>query len=273
LGEVFNEMMSENFSGTERVGNVMAFWANTKDEFPQVEAFPSGANTQLLDTLQNLTTKNITIATKVPAILANIHEGVSLGGDGNTIESAVKLMQQRAAKWQAILEANYTRIFDNWYEAIQEDIEIVDHNPFPSSQTVDPQVWEFLNPETKKKWIQDNTNIEIVEPVNQPLAPQPTNLLYNSYPEGASKNAKKAIDWNELNKSCGSKMGWEIAQSIAEKKPISYKTVKRIKNYLSKNEIEMNKPFNESCNAVLFYAWGGKDMLKWALDKINEVEG
>jgi hypothetical protein len=271
-GEVFNTMMSENFSGTERVGNIMALWAMNKEEFPQLEAFPSGANAQVLDLLQNLTTKNITIATKVPAILANIHEGVSLGGDGNTISAAVKLMQQRAAKWQAILEQQYQKIFDHWYQPIMDDIEITDYNPFPEEQVIDPLVWAELNPATKKKYIQDNTNIEIVEDVVQ--APQtPVNLLYSHYPDKAKANSNKALKWNiQAPGQCGSKMGWELALSISEGRPLSYKTIKRLNRFLRNNEIHMNKPFNESCDTVLFYAWGGKDMLQWTQAKIKEVE-
>lgn len=272
IGEAFDDMMSSKFSGTERVGNVMAMWASNKEEFPQIEAFPTGANAQVLDTIQNLTTKNITIATKVPAILANIHEGVSLGSDGTTIKAAVKLMQQRAAKWQAILESQYTRIFDKWYKPIEIEIEIVDHNPFPEAESIDPLVWAELTPETKKKWIQENTNIEIVEPVQAPQV-NPTNVLYNSYPEKARSNARKALKWNEQNPGqCSTKMGWDLAQMISEGKAISYKTIKRVKNYLIKNEIHMNKPFNESCDTVSFYAWGGKDMLEWAKTKVKEVE-
>ena len=272
VGQVFDEMMSENFSGSERVGNVMALWASNKEEFPQIEAFPSSANSQILDTLQNLTTKNITIATKVPAILANIHEGVSLGGDGNTIQAAVKLMQQRASKWQSILEGHYDKIFSHWVTPTNEKVEIVDHQLFTVEKTVDPRIWAELNPETKKKWIQDNTNIEIIEP-KPTVSLNPTNVLYSSYPDKAKRNAVTALRWAEESPGqCGTKMGWETARIISEGKPLSYKMIKRIKNYLEKNEEHMNKPFNESCDTVLFHAWGGRDMLEWAKVKIKEVE-
>lgn len=276
LGEAFDEMMSDNFRGVSRIGNIMAMWAPNKDAFPQLEAFPSNVNAQILDTIQNLTTKNITISTKVPSILANINEGVSLGGDGNTIRTSVKLMQTRAAKWQALLEAKYKDIFKHWVNPINTDIEIVDHNPFPESDTIDPQVWDSLNEATKKKWIQEHTSIEYVEDV-QPTPTKPvqqvTNVLYNSYPDKAKANARKALKWNENNKGqCGSKMGWDMADHIANGKALPYKTIKRVKNYLVKNVDHMNKPFNESCNTVLFHAWGGKDMMDWAVQKVKEVE-
>jgi hypothetical protein len=273
IGEAFDEMMAEKFSGTEKANNTMVFWANNKEEFPQIEAFPSAANVQIFDTLQVLTTKNITIATKVPAILANIHEGVSLGGDGNTIQAAVKLMQQRAQKWQAVLEQQYTKIFDNWYKPIQTEIEIVDYDPFPIESTVDPVIWAELNPETKNKWIQENTSIEIVETVQPQVQVNPTNVLYNSYPDKAKANAKKALKWNEQSPGqCGTKMGWSLAQSIADGQALSYKTIKRLARYLKNNEKHMNKPFNESCDTVLFHAWGGKEMMEWSSAKIKEVE-
>jgi hypothetical protein len=271
IGEVFDEMMGEKFAGTERVGNIMAFWAQNKEEFPVVEPFPTSVNSQILDTLQNLTTKNITIATKVPAILANIHEGVSLGGDGNTIMAAVKLMQQRAAKWQAILEQTYKKIFKEWYYPVDTDFEIVDHTPFVADESIEDKIWEVLNTETKLNWIKKNTNIEIIESPT-PTPQGPVNLLYTQYPQKARKNASDAIKWNEQKPGCGTKMGWDVAKTIAEGKPLSYKQVKRVRNFLVRNEIYKNTPFMDSCDAVLFAAWGGKDMLDWAEMKIKEVE-
>ena len=274
LGEALSETLSEQFSGTQRAGSIMTMWASAKEEWPVLESFPPSATfPQIIESLDK-STKEITIATGVPAILANIHEGVSLGGDGNTISASVKLMQTRSAKWQAVLENQYKRIMKHWVNPIAEDIEIVDHNPFPQEDTIDPLIWAELNPETKKKYIQENTNIEWVEPVAAaPAQVNPTNVLYNSYPHKAKDNAFKAIRWNEDNQNqCGTKMGWDLANTIYEGRPLSYKTIKRIKNYLVKNEIHMNKPFNESCSTVLFYAWGGKEMLAWALSKVKEVE-
>lgn len=275
----FDEFMATNFAGTERVGNVMVFWGND-DELPEIVPFPSNANGDLFNTLSSTTTKQVTIATKVPAILANISEGVSLGGDGNTIRASVKLMQQRTKKWKNALERIYKKLFSNsaFEGTLTGDYSIMDYNPYPEAEQIDKQIWDSLNQATKENWIAKNTKIEIINPAQAPVQPSITpankyqNISFDSYPEGAIKNAKRAIDWqNNSQTKCGGKAGREMAQNIADRKPINYKTVKRIHNFLKKNVEHMNKPFGESCQAVLFHAWGGKDMMTWCESKVQEI--
>ena len=45
---------------------------------------------------------------------------------------------------------------------------------------------------------------------------------YNDYPDSASNNAKRAIEWKEKNGSdCGTRIGWTRASQLAGKKNIS----------------------------------------------------
>lgn len=281
----FDEYISENFSGTDRVGNILVFWGN-EDELPEIIPFPTNANGDLFNTLQSTTIKQITIATNVPAILANISEGVSLGGDGNTIRAAVKLMQQRSKKWKNKLESIYKKLLNGFVysEVPTLDFTILDYNPYPETETIDKQIWDSLNQATKENWISKNTKIEIINtptPTTQAppaAAPATTNALkvmnvsFDSYPEGAVASAKRAIKWmNDTGVKCGGKPGKDISMAISERKPITYKTVKRINNFLKKNSIHMNKPFSEGCEPVLFHSWGGKDMMMWCESKVNEI--
>lgn len=166
-GKAFDTEMSKNFQGVDRVAKIMAFWANNKDEFPTLEAFPTSGNPDMFRVQDEHATKKITIATKVPAILANIHEGVSLGGDGNTIRAGVKLMQQRVKRPQSMLIDYYNEIFKYFVfpDGVQkpENISIVPYHPFPELETVDPQAWAVLTTEEKRKWVKDHTEIEIIE--------------------------------------------------------------------------------------------------------------
>ena len=261
-------------------------WANNKEEFPSLEAFPTSGNPDMFRIQDEHATKKITIATKVPAILANISEGVSLGGDGNTIRASVKLMQQRVKRPQSVLIDYYTELLSRFVfpqgTAKPEEITIVPYHPFPELETVDPQAWAVLSREEQRKWVKDHTEIEIIDEVptqGQPIQPAvPENkivaLHFNSYPSKAKQNVKRALDWQEkAGKKCSTKFGMQLSQAIIDGVPLGPKEIKRLSNNLSKNFLLKDLPYSESCEAVQFDAWGGLDMMIWANDKVKELKG
>lgn len=283
--EEFDYYMGDAFMGTERVANMMVQWVDNTDEKPEILTFPSLVNENVINSMQQGVIKNITIATKVPAVLANIHEGVSLGGDGNMIRAAVKLMQQRAMPMQRVLVEHYKLILQNWSTPVDSDIEIVPYSPFPEIETIDPQVWQELSKEERRDWIKNHTEIELIEaskPVTEtPPAPEQTppipaaiykNSLHTDYPEKAMSNAKRALEWSDkMGTKCSGSYGMELAAKISAGHPISFKDLKRIYNYLRRNESYLDSPFDKGCSGVLTNLWGGKEMLKWAESRINEV--
>jgi hypothetical protein len=286
-GKAFDTEMTQNFSGVKRVAKIIAMWANGKDEFPTLEAFPTSGNPDMFRIQDEHATKKITIATKVPAILANISEGVSLGGDGNTIRAGVKLMQQRVKRPQSILLDYYAEIFKYFVfpEGFQkpENITIVPYHPFPELETVDPQAWSVLTEQEKRKWVKDHTEIEIIEevpPADPAPAPTPVvenrivSLHFNSYPTKAKQNVKRALDWQEkMGKKCSTAFGLKLSQAIMDGVPLGPKEIRRLSNNLSKNMLFKDYPYSESCESVLFDAWGGVDMMIWANEKVKELKG
>lgn len=280
-GEAFDTMMTQNFAGAKNRHRIMALWGNSKDEFPQLEAFPTAGNPDLFRVQDEHATKKITIATKVPAILANIAEGVSLGGDGNTIRASVKLMQQRVIRMQAILIDFYQEILKNLVNPVTEQLKITPYHPFPELERVDPQAWEVMTLEERRKYVKDHTEIELIElaPVQQqPAQPEVQNKLvalhFDSYPESAKKNAKRALEWQEkMNAKCVKTFASKISQSIIDGVPLGPADIRRLANFLSKNVLEKDKEWKESCVALQFYAWGGSEMMIWANDKVKELKG
>lgn len=284
VAEEFSDEMSENFSGSERVGRVMTFWATNKDEFPSIEPFPANNQEGYMQALINNCREMITTACKVPGILANINQGATLGGDGNAIRAAVKLMQQRVVKKHHALERIYKNLLSRWYEPVQyEDLSIIHYNPFPELQNVDPQVWEAMTIEERRKWIQDNTEIELSETLppseleeQQPDAAQARilNVAYKNYPEKAKQNVMRALKWNEQSQNkCLKKAGMTLSDKIVKGEYLSMKEISRIGRYLSKNEQFKNTPLAESCEAVQYAAWGGSEMLAWCNEKMTEANG
>lgn len=271
----------QKFSGWTKAGNVMAQWGLNKEEWPDLVAMPATSNAELFKTIQDITTEQIARATKVPSILANIQSGATLGGDGNAIRASVKLMQQRTVKTHGMLERVYKDLLSRMDQPYMGEVKILHYNPFPEMEKIDSLIWAAIPLEDQRAWIVKNTEFTITaQPTATatPTQPQPVNkfmgVSYTSYPDGAKTTAKKALDFKtKMHSNCGSKKGWEICQDIIDGKPIAYPMVRRIKNYLIKNEQFSNNTFSDSCESLLFSCWGGKDMLKWTqliISTINE---
>ena len=173
VGEEFSEQMQATFSGSQKMGTALILWALNQDTSVKIQPFDSNANADLFIALQDLTTKNITIATRVPSILANISEGVSLGSAGSEIQKAVELMQSRTAEFRMVLENFYNNILlPNLAKgATSEKISIINFNPVSEPVEIDDKVWEFLNDQEKAEWIRKNfpgiTLIRTAVPVQQ----------------------------------------------------------------------------------------------------------
>lgn len=289
VGTRMDEEM-QKFTGSQNAGNIMVQWAGSKDALPDILPFPAQQNQAFFKELTETSVEYICIATKVPTILANVStKSHSMGAEGNMIRAAIKLMQHRTKKPQRFLERIYKEIFSNWYEHIQSDIAITSYNPFPEVDKVDQFQWAALLPEEQRAWLKVNTDfpVDLTKSIPKPVpavkppnavpqaefSTQFSNLMLNTYPEGAKKSALEALKWKEKSTiSCGTPKGWKRATKIANGEALDYKEVKNIYNWLSKNKGSFNKVMNDSCDAVLFRAWGGNDMLKWSENWINEIK-
>lgn len=267
IAQEFDDVVAENFMGAKRVGNMFVQWVGVGEEAPTAVALPANNNGDLFITLDNQSTKKITVAWKVPAILANISEGVSLGGDGNAVRVAVKLMQQRVIKKQRVLEDNYSRVLKLMNKPYANDVDITPYNPYPELEKIDPQIWEALSAEEKRDWIEKNTDIELIdlaeaEPVEAPATQaRITNAIPVSFPESVKKKVKKALEYQDkMGLKCSGSGGRKVSEAIMSNQSMPLRQLKRIHNYLKKNETLSGKPYNEGCDAVEFEAWGGIEM-------------
>ena len=278
VGEEFDNVMSSNFMGAKRVGNVMVQWVNIGEEIPQVIPLPTNANGDLFVTLDNQATKKITVAWKVPGILANIQEGTSLGGDANQVRVAVKLMQQRVIKKQRILTDSYQMVLRNFVDPYKEEITIVQYNPYPELEVLDDKIWNELTPDERREWIQDNTEIDLLQDdgtMDQPALPATNfkNAIPVGFPEKVISNVKRALDYmDKMQLKCGGKGGREASEMIANNTSMGIRQLKRIHSYLKKREKYANSPYNEGCEVILYHSWGGKDMFDFLDSKLKELD-
>lgn len=275
-GEAFDKEMTKNFAGAKNRHRLLAMWGSTPAEWPALEPFPNSGNPDLFRVQDEHAIKKITIATKVPGVLANIQDTNNFSGE--QIRPAVRLMQQRARRPQSILIGIYQELLKNMVNPYTEPIVVVDYNPYPEENTVDDKVWNELTAEERRKWISDHTEIELTEEV-EPIEPQPAenrilNLHFDSYPEKAKANVKRALEWQQkMDTKCTGKAGEVISMAIMDGKPLGPKDIRRLSRFLSKNAVHSDKPWAESCEAVAYYAWGGGDMMTWANEKVKELHG
>lgn len=155
VGEEFADNMRDNFSGSKKMGGVMVQWGLNSASLPEIEAFPSTANADLFLALQDITTKNITIARRVPPILANISEGVSLGSGGSEMQKAVELMQSRCTAFQNQLMNFYNKVLLPGMGR-KGTVQIQHFTPITTPIEIDDKFWEVLTQEEKRDFIRQN---------------------------------------------------------------------------------------------------------------------
>ena len=97
---------------------------------------------------------------------------------------------------------------------------------------------------------------------------------YNDYPQGATNNARRMLEWREKYGrdvvKGGTRVGWERANQLASRESLSLDTVKRINSFLARHEENAkiseeykNEPWKDN-GYVAYNLWGGKSMISWA---------
>jgi YHS domain-containing protein len=279
VAQEFDMVVDKNFMGRGAQNNMMVQWLSIGEEKPETISFPSSASSEMFLTIDNQATKKITVAWNVPGILANIHEGVSLGGDANQIRVAVKLMQQRVIKKQRLLTDAYSKILSKFAKPYVQDITIVPYNPYPELEVVDDKIWNALTAEERRQWIQDNTEIDLAESVVQdPAQPAPQqnkflNAVPVGFPESVKNGIKKTLDYvDTMAAPCTGKSGRMLSEAIINNQSLPLKQLKRIHSYLKKNEKYANAPYNEGCGSIEYHAWGGKEMFDFLEGKLKDID-
>jgi len=95
---------------------------------------------------------------------------------------------------------------------------------------------------------------------------------YTDYPSGVKNNAKRGLELNEkVNNKCATQVGKIRAQQLAQGKPISEETIKRMYSYLSRAEEYYDENDKEACGTISYLLWGGKAGKRWAESKLKEL--
>lgn len=98
---------------------------------------------------------------------------------------------------------------------------------------------------------------------------------YTDYPESVVNNAKAVLDWVDKNGwgSCGTDVGKQRANQLANREPISTETIQRMYSYLSRHKVDLesSKSYEDGCGKLMYDSWGGEEALIWSENKLNEI--
>ena len=98
---------------------------------------------------------------------------------------------------------------------------------------------------------------------------------YTDYPDDVKSNAKNVLDFTEENGwgSCGTPVGKQRANQLANGEPISLDTIKRMYNYLNRHsgDLDTSTSYSDGCGKLMYDAWGGKSALSWSRNKLKEL--
>jgi len=204
VGEEFNEMMSESFSGARKAGTAMVLWSQNQDTSAKIQAFPTNTNSDLLQGTFNDIIRGITIATSTPAILANLpQQASSLGSDGESFKKAVELMQSRTAYFRSQLEMYYNNILlPNLETPVTNKVKIINYTPATIEIDLNDKVWEWMNDAEKQDYVKNNfSNIKLFRATPAPIEPANVPNLVTDAPIVSTGNeALKNLRISDINK-------------------------------------------------------------------------
>jgi hypothetical protein len=96
---------------------------------------------------------------------------------------------------------------------------------------------------------------------------------YSDYPDSASNNAKRALEWVDKNGwgDCGEATGKQRANQLANKEPLSRETIARMASF-KRHQQNKDVPYSEGCGGLMWDSWGGTSGVEWAINKLKEID-
>ena len=91
-------------------------------------------------------------------------------------------------------------------------------------------------------------------------------------PVEVAKRARMAREWKkDYDVDAGTRVGWYRSAQLADRKPVSLDTIKRMKSFFArheKNKSYSGKPWNDA-GKVMWEAWGGDAGRKWVKEVLK----
>jgi hypothetical protein len=177
VGQEFNDQMAEAFSGSKKAGTALVQWSLSPDTSTKIQAFPTNSNFDVLQGTLSDAIRGITIATEVPAVLANLpQQQSSLGSDGNSIQKAIELMHSRVSARQRKLEQFYNEVLLPMM-GISAEVKVVNYVPAAQEVRVEDKFWAELSKKEKLNFISMNVPGVTLEPATEAEATNERSLV------------------------------------------------------------------------------------------------
>ena len=177
VGQEFNDQMAEAFSGSKKAGTALVQWSLSPDTSTKIQAFPTNSNFDVLQGTLSDAIRGITIATEVPAVLANLpQQQSSLGSDGNSIQKAIELMHSRVSARQRKLEQFYNEVLLPMM-GINAEVKVVNYVPAAQEVRVEDKFWAELSKKEKLNFISMNVPGVTLEPATEAEATNERSLV------------------------------------------------------------------------------------------------
>jgi len=244
VGDEFNDMMSESFSGARKAGTAMVLWSLNQDQAAKIQAFPTNTNSDLLQGTFNDIIRGITISTSTPAILANLpQQASSLGSDGESFKKAIELMQSRTAYFRSQLEMYYNNVLlPNLETPVQEKVKILNYTPTTQEVEINDKVWEWMNDQEKQEYIKQNfSNIKIFRETAPVVAPVIDPVTGLEAPKQTGSDALKNLKIEELNRIQKIVSRYNISKvDPTNTKGLTYEQAKQILSSFGFTDEELN---------------------------------
>ena len=185
-------------------------------------------------------------------------------------EETEKVVNQMAQAWW--LTPNEKRAAMSF--GTDEENEILNEyyipaNLIPASgsdiELIEPQPALQINEDEEKKNLK--TKLEI-------------KATYNDYPQSASNNAKRMIEWREKHGRDevrgGTEVGWKRANQLANREKLSESTIARMAQFNRHRENATIDPQYKDTpwkdrGYVAWNLWGGTSGVNWAIKKIKQI--
>lgn len=109
---------------------------------------------------------------------------------------------------------------------------------------------------------------------------QNKNETFDTYPQTATNNAKRMIEWREKygdEVRAGTPTGWRRASMLANREPLTIEMLNRIKSFFARHEGNQtiadrykDTPWRDN-GYVSWNLWGGTAMRDWVNKKLNQI--
>jgi hypothetical protein len=252
--------IKSKFGGSSNAGRFIISWNDGKDSAADITPVQLSDAHNQYQFLSSESMQKVMISHRVVSpLLLGIKDGTGFGNNADELKSASILFDNVVIRpFQRLVIDAVTKVLNhngynlNMYFKTLQPLEFTDL----TGNVVDDETRE------------EETGVSLSLKKKIDLAES-----YTDYPEGARSNAKKALEWAEKNGwgDCGTPVGKARANQLAKGEPISRETIARMASF-RRHEQNKDVPYSEGCGGLMWDCWGGDAGIRWAENKLKEID-